>query len=49
MIFPRSVFCALLEQSQIAQKEKEKEANRFMLKKWLRHWAKVIVPSFDLI
>ena len=45
----RSVFCAWLEQSQIAPKEKEKEADRFMLKKWLRHWAKVIVPSFDLI
>ena len=43
------MFCAWLEQSQIAPKEKEKEADRFMLKKWLRHWAKVIVPSFDLI
>ena len=35
------MFCAWLEQSQIAPKEKEKEADRFMLKKWLRHWAKV--------
>ena len=43
------MFCAWLEQAQITRKEKEDKADRFLLKKWLRLWAKVIKPRSEMI
>ena len=43
------MFCAWLEQAQITQKEKEDKADRFLLKKWLRLWAKVSKQRIEVI
>ena len=43
------MFCAWLEQAQITRKEKEDKADRFLLKKWLRLWAKVMSLRSEVI
>ena len=45
----RTVFSAWLEQARITRKEKENKADRFLLQKWFRLWAKVTNPGVELL
>ena len=45
----RTVFSTWLEQARITRKEKENKADRFLLQKWLRLWAKVTYPGVELL